>query len=317
MENETLNVDSALDKRQVATSFNRAAGRYDEVAVLQRQVGEQLLERLDLVKLSPQAILEVGAGTGLQTVGLLRRYGQAQVVALDLAEEMLQRARQRIAGSLWQDWRQAWISVRRRFQGKHCYFVGGDAEYLPFADQSVDLIFSNFTLQWCPSLERAFAEFHRVLKPDGLLTFTTLGPDTLKELRAAWSQVDGYRHVNPFLDMHDIGDALLRARLAEPVMDVEQYTLTYPDVYALMRDLKMLGARTVGPGRGGGLMSKERQQKMAQGYEAFRCEGRLPASFEVVYGHAWGVPQWARPRRTPEGAIHIPIHTLKRPSERT
>lgn len=310
MGNELLNSEYAIDKRQIADSFNRAAAHYDEVAILQRQVGEQLLERLDLVKLSPQAILDVGAGTGLQTVDLLRRYGQAQVLALDVAEEMLTKTRQRVAGNLFQALTQTLVSVRRRLRGKHCYFIRGDTEYLPLADQSVDLIFSNLTLQWCLPLDRAFSEFRRVLKPEGLLAFTTLGPDTLKELQAAWSGVDDYRHVNVFLDMHDIGDTLIRARLADPVMDVERYTLTYPDTYALMRDLKMLGARTVGTGRRGGLMGRQRLQKMAQNYEALRHEGRLPATFEVIYGHAWGAVQM-RQRRTPDGAIQIPVHTLK------
>lgn len=315
MGNEFLSSGYAIDKRQIADSFNRAAAHYDEVAILQRRVGEQLLERLDLVKLSPQAILDAGAGTGLQTVDLLRRYGQAQVLALDLAEEMLTKARQRVAGSLFQALAQTLVSARRRLRGKYCYFIRGDTEYLPLADHSIDLIFSNLTLQWCPPLDRVFAEFQRVLKPGGLLAFTTLGPDTLKELQAAWSGVDGYRHVNAFLDMHDIGDALIRARLADPVMDVERYTLTYPDTYALMRDLKMLGARTVGTGRRGGLMGRQGQQKMAQNYEALRYEGRLPATFEVIYGHAWGAVQ-TRQRRTPDGAIQIPVHTLKGPSRR-
>jgi malonyl-CoA O-methyltransferase len=273
-------------------------------------VGEQLLERLDLIKLSPTVVLDVGAGTGLQAAGLLRRYRGAQVIALDLAPEMLNRARQRIRGSLPHTLERVLETVWPRFHGRLCHFVCGDTECLPLANQSVDLIFSNLTLQWCWALDSAFTEFQRVLKPGGLLTFTTLGPDTLKELRAAWSSVDGYRHVNPFMDMHDIGDGLVRAGLLEPVMDVERYTLTYSDVYGLTRDLKMLGAQTVGSGRQEGLTGKKRQQKMVQGYEAFRGEDGLPASFEVVYGHAWGgalVPQ----RRAPDGTVKIPIHALK------
>ncbi|BAW79974.1 biotin biosynthesis protein BioC [Candidatus Nitrosoglobus terrae] len=269
------------DKQRIARAFNRAAKHYDEAAVLQQRVGDQLLERLDLVKLSPTVVLEVGAGTGLQTKGLLRRYGKAQIIALDLAPEMLNQARQRVKGKLPS-------MFTRILKGHMSRFICGDAEYLPFADQSVDLIFSNLTLQWCWSLDAIFTEFQRVLKLGGLLTFTTFGPDTLKELRAAWSGVDNYQHVNPFMDMHDIGDGLLRAGLVQPVMDVEHYTLTYPDVYKLMRDLKTLGAQTVGSGRQGGLMGKGRQQKMQQAYERFRGGAGLPASFEVVYGHAWG-----------------------------
>ncbi|QBQ53142.1 malonyl-ACP O-methyltransferase BioC [Nitrosococcus wardiae] len=299
-----MNLEYGIDKRQVSKAFNRAAAHYDQVALLQRLVGEQLLERLELVKLSPAVVVDVGAGTGLQTGDLLRRYGKAQVIALDLASEMLHEARRRVKGRVLERVLEA-VWPRR-----HCHFVCGDTECLPFANQSVDLIFSNLTLQWCSALDSVFTEFRRILKPGGLLTFTTLGPDTLKELRTAWSHADAYRHVNPFMDMHDIGDGLVRAGLAEPVMDVERYTFTYPDVYGLMRDLKLLGAQTVGSGRQAGLMGKNRQQKMVQGYEAFREGGRLPASFEVVYGHAWGVQQ-ALQQRTADGAVQIPLHALK------
>lgn len=305
-----MNPEYGIDKRQVANAFNRAAAHYDEAAILQRRVGEQLLERLDLVKLSPAVILDVGTGTGLQAVGLLSRYGEARLIALDLAPEMLHRAQQRLKGGLPQMLGRILKTVWRPFHRRHYHFVCGDAEGLPLANQSVDLIFSNLTLQWCSALDAVFAEFQRVLRPSGLLTFTTFGPDTLKELRAAWSEADAYRHVNPFMDMHDVGDGLVRAGFIEPVMDVEHYTLTYPDVYKLMGDLKRLGARTVGSGRQRGLMGKIRQQKMAQSYEAFRKEGRLPASFEVVHGHAWGTAQIPQ-RRTPDGAVQIPFHTLK------
>jgi malonyl-CoA O-methyltransferase len=304
------NSGHGIDKRRMARAFNRAAVHYDEAAVLQRIVGEQLLERLDLVKLSPAVILDVGAGTGLQTEGLLHRYRKAQIIALDLAPEMLNQARQRVEGRLPQTLERILGGVWRHFQVGFSHFVCGDAECLPLANQSVDLIFSNLALQWCWALDSVFAEFQRILKPGGLLTFTTLGPDTLKELRAAWSSVDNCQHVNPFMDMHDIGDGLIRAGLIEPVMDVERYTLTYPDVYKLMHDLKMLGAQTVGSGRQEGLMGKKRQQRMIQGYELFRGEDGLPASFEVIYGHAWGRSQMPQ-RRDPDGSVKIPIHVLR------
>jgi malonyl-CoA O-methyltransferase len=223
---------------------------------------------------------------------------------------MLNRARRRVEGRLPQTLERILGGVWRHFQVGFSHFVCGDAECLPLANQSVDLIFSNLALQWCWALDSVFAEFQRILKPGGLLTFTTLGPDTLKELRAAWSSVDNYQHVNPFMDMHDIGDGLIRAGLIEPVMDVERYTLTYPDVYKLMHDLKMLGAQTVGSGRQDGLMGKKRQQRMVQGYELFRGEDGLPASFEVIYGHAWGRSQIPQ-RRAPDGSVKIPIHVLK------
>ncbi len=144
-------------------------------------------------------------------------------------------------------------------------------------------------LQWCDDLDAVFAEVRRVLKPGGLLTFTTFGPDTLMELRRAWSSVDGYVHVNQFLDMHDIGDALVRAGLAEPVLDVERYTLTYPDAIVLMRDLKAIGAHNVTAGRPARAhRPRSRLPRMCAAYEAYRRDGRLPATYEVVYGAAWG-----------------------------
>jgi len=171
-------------------------------------------------------------------------------------------------------------------------YVCGDAERLPFADNSVELIFSSSTLQWCSNLDHTFAEFNRILKPGGLLMFSTFGPDTLKELRQSWQTVDATSgntvHVHDFIDMHDIGDAMMRAGYADPVMDVENFTLTYPDVYQLMRELKTLGAHNVANERRHTLTGKTRVKNMVAAYETLRNKGNLPATYEVVYGHAWG-----------------------------
>jgi malonyl-CoA O-methyltransferase len=170
--------------------------------------------------------------------------------------------------------------------------VCGDALRLPVADASVDVVVSSLMLQWCDPPDQAFAEIRRVLKPDGFFVFSTLGPDTLRELRTAWAEADGiahpYNHVNHFTDMHDIGDALVRAGLCEPVLDVDRMQLTYPNALALMRDLKTIGAHNVTAGRPRGLVGRARLQRMQDAYESFRRDGRLPATYEVVYGVAWG-----------------------------
>ena len=261
--------DQVPDKRLARRSFASAAAAYDQVAVLQQEVGRRLLQRLDLVRIQPQRILDLGSGTGQCIPEVAARYKKAQLVALDIALPMLQQARKR---GRWR--RRPWC-------------VCGDAERLPFADGSFDLVFSNLMLQWCVELEVAFAELQRVLRPGGLLMFTSFGPDTLRELRGSWQQVDAYSHVNAFWDMHDVGDALLRARFADPVMDVERLTLTYPDVWQLMRELKQMGAHNVTAGRPRGLTGKARMQRLVEAYDDYRSDGVLPASYEIVNGHAW------------------------------
>lgn len=265
-----------VDKRLVRRAFERAAASYDQAAVLQREVAQRMFKRLDYVKLAPGCILDAGAGTGFGTRLLARRYAKANILALDLARSMLETAR---AG--W--------SLRERLAGaaRRVRYVCGDLERLPVAASSVDLIWSNLTLQWCNAPEQVFRECYRVLAPGGLFMFSTFGPDTLKELRQAFAGVDGYSHVNRFVDMHDLGDLLTYAGFAAPVMDMEMFTLTYRDLKQLFGELKAIGAHNVTLGRNHGLMGKGRWQAMVAAYETLRREGRLPATFEIVYGHAW------------------------------
>lgn len=283
------------DKRLVRAAFEKAASRYDEAAVLQREIGTRLLERLELMKIAPQRLLEVGSGTGFCSTQLTARYPQTQFIALDIAHGMLQHTRRRFG---W------WQRLRRR-PG----FICADAEVLPLADASVDLLFSNVTIQWCSNPDATFAEFRRVLKPGGLLLFSTFGPDTLKELRAAWRAVDEAMHVNMFFDMHDLGDGLLRNSFADPVMDREDIVLTYQDARTLMSDLKTIGAHNVNRGRNSGLTGKNKLNAMLAAYEQFRRDGRLPASYEIVYGHAW-VPLTPQ-QQTQDGATHISLEQMR------
>ncbi|MEB4592733.1 malonyl-ACP O-methyltransferase BioC [Candidatus Thiothrix sp. Deng01] len=275
-----------LDKRKTRSGFERAASTYDANAVLQREIGGRLTERLDLVRMQPETVLDLGCGTGFVTEHLLRRYKQARVVGVDLSLGMAQKIRKR----------GGWF---RKPQA-----VCADAAHLPFRPQSADMLVSNLMLQWCNDLPAVFRECVQVLKPDGLLMFSTFGPDTLKELRASWGQVDGFTHTSRFVDMHDVGDALLQAGFRDPVMDMEMVTLTYADVRGLLRDLKGIGANNATSGRNHGLTGKARLQAFLQAYESFRlADGHYPATYEVVYGHAWA-PKLA-PSKLPDRFIPI------------
>lgn len=287
-----MNPPPQFDKRLLRRSFERAATSYDEAAVLQHEVCRRMDERLDLIKLQPALILDAGCGTGNALPALRARYPQGRVIALDLAFTMLQQARRR-GGTSW------WRSLLQQRPAALC----ADIEYLPLATGSVDLVWSNLALQWMNEPERAFAEFHRVLAPGGLLMFSTFGPDTLKELRAAYSGVDRHTHVSRFVDLHDIGDMLVQRGFGDPVMDMEPFTLTYSDVRTLMRELKAIGAHNVTRERPPGLTGRARLAAVAAAYEDLRRDGTLPATFEVVYGHAWK-PQ---PRVTGSGKRIIDI----------
>lgn len=287
-----------LDKRQVRLAFGRAAKHYDGHAVLQSEVRAQMLERLALMNSAPQCILDLGCGTGAAGKVLAERYPQAQIISLDIAEGMLQQARHKHRS--WRDW---WPAKRRH------HYLCADMEQLPLADASVDMVWSNLSLQWCNQPDQVFSEIHRVLKVDGLLMFASFGPDTLKELRLASQQVDGNVHVNRFIDMHDVGDALVRAGFAGVVLDVDHFTLQYQQVLHLMRDLKAIGAHNATQGRRRGLSGKGFMHGLAQAYETFRQPSGLPASYEVVYGHAWRPPQ--RPSTKFDISQPVPI-TLHR-----
>ncbi len=278
-----------IDKREARRSFGRAARGYDRVAVLQREVGQGLLERLEMIRLRPAVILDVGAGTGAVTAQLANRFPRARLIALDFAWPMLALARKR---GVW--WRRP-----------RC--VCGDAEQLPLRDCSVDLVFSNLTLQWCNDLEHTFGELLRVLKPGGCLMFSTFGTDTLYELRESWAEVDSAPHVSRFADLHDVGDAMLRARFSDPVVDMEKMALTYQDLGTLLREIKVLGAHNASAGRHRGLTGKQKLRAFREAYERRRRNGLLPATYEVVYGHAWAPLQ-----RADAGQVEVSLEVLRR-----
>ena len=271
-------------KRDARRAFERAAATCDDSAVLQREVGRRLFEHLDPIRIAPKRIVDLGCGTGPGFESMASRYPKAELIGIDVSRAMLARARSR----------RGWFL--RTFGSAAPRLVCADAERLPLAHGSVDFIFSNLALQWCRP-EEVFAEAARVLPAGGLLMFSTLGPDTLKELRAAFGAADGAAHVHSFVDMHDLGDALVHAGFADPVMEMEVITLEYAAVDALARDLKAAGAHNALAHRVRGLTTPRRWKRMAERYEVERRGDALPATFEIVYGHAWR----AAPRRSADG----------------
>lgn len=286
-----------FDKACVKRAFNRVAARYERHAVLQKTVANRMAERLELFRVQPKLILDVGGGTGFGARLLAHRYRKAHVVVCDLAEQMLREAR----------------GKTRWFWSKQS-FVCADAESLPVGNAKVEMIFCNLCLQWCNDLDRVLDAFRHALCPGGLVLLSSFGPDTLCELRSSWAEVDDGLHVHGFLDMHDVGDALIRAGFSSPVMDVELFTLTYPDVLALMRDLKRIGASNVALGRSRTMMGKGALKAVAAAYERFEQGGRLPATFEVVYGHAWAPLPLQRPQDGSTVA-RFPAAQIKRRSD--
>jgi malonyl-CoA O-methyltransferase len=297
----------AFDPRAVRFHFGRAAATYDDAAVLQKEVGTRMAERLDVVKLTPAAVLDAGCGTGDAIAQLAVRYPDARHVALDFALPMLGVARTKAALR-----RSALARIFSTFTGGRSGgdpdFVCGDIAALPFVAGAFDLVWSNLVLQWAPDLPEALLEMNRVLRIGGLVTFSTFGPDTLKELRAAFAGVDRHAHVGRFADMHDIGDMLVHAGFADPVMQMELLTLTYADAPAMMRDLKAIGATNATLARPRALMGRHRWERALAALEAMRRDGRIPATFEVIYGHAWKVA----PRHTEEGHPIVRFETRRR-----
>jgi malonyl-CoA O-methyltransferase len=260
-----------LDKQQVARSFSRAAASYDSVAELQRRVGEKLITQLPtqlptyLPETAAEVVLDLGCGTGYFSSQLQAAFPDSAVVGLDMAEGMLTYAAGHQANRHW---------------------LCADAERLPLADQSVEVIFSSLAIQWCEDYPALFAEAHRVLKPGGSLVFSTLGPNTLHELRSAWLAVDDYVHVNRFVERGVLAEAVRGSGFtAELVLQEEVITLEYPSLKDLTRELKGLGAHNVNSGRPSGLTGKRRLQQLIEGYERQRNSRQLlPASYQVWYG---------------------------------
>jgi len=279
-----------VDTRQVRRNFSRAAAGYDDVAVLQREVGSRMLERLDYVKIEPQRVLDLGCGTGASLGALSERYPQAQVVGADVSEAMLRVAHKE---------RSRLRYLLPFLRGKKSSLLAADALALPVKAGALGMVWSNLMLHWVTDPLPVFREMQRALEVGGLLMFSTFGPDTLKELRASFS--DGYAHCQRFTDMHDYGDMLLESGFADPVMDAEVLTMTYPSLDGLFRDLRQSGSACTMHDRRRGLTGRSVWLTARAEYDKSMNDGRLPASFEVVYGHAWKVAA----KKTADGAAIV------------
>lgn len=259
-------------------AFAAAAASYDSAAVLAREVGQRMADRLDCVKLTPRCFADIGCATGDGVRALMQRYPEALPLAVDYARPMLAEVQTR---SGWWE----------RLRGRAPRCVSADVRALPLASDSLDLIWSNLMLHWLPDPKTAFVELHRVLVEGGLLHFALLGPDTLKELRAASAKVSSGMTAPLFIDMHDIGDMLMAAGFGDPVMEMEMLTLTYRTPRAFLADQRRLGVRD-------GLLGQLPWRTWRQVFAAWeRVDGVLPARFEIVYGHAWK----PAPRTAPGG----------------
>ncbi|TLY48555.1 MAG: malonyl-ACP O-methyltransferase BioC [Gammaproteobacteria bacterium] len=281
-----------FDQTQIVQRFNKAAKTYDPVAVLQQQVGKSLLARLRGIRCQPQTILDLGCGTGYFESFLKELYPTAKIIGLDKSNGMLAQAQLK----------------ETEYQLKDIHWVNGCAEDLPFNDHSFELVYSNLMLHWSNNFVKCLKEIHRILKPEGLLLFSMVGPDTLQELRYCWKTIDEQPHVHQFVDMHDLGDNLLQTSFAYPVMDIEYFTLLYSEALDLMKELKKLGVQNIAQNRQRGLTSKGALKKLIRAYESFRTEeGKLPATWEIIYGHAWSIE-----KQCGIDEIKIPLNSIIR-----
>ena len=261
--------------------FEQIAGRYEQHAALEQEVCTRLLERTVFNLSSPLQILDLGCGTGTGSVQLKRTFRKAQVVGMDTSLAMLSQVRRK-------------SSMLRPLKA-----VYGDIGALPFAARSADMVFSNLASYWCPEPMAMFAEFRRVMRPDGMLLFSTFGPATMNELGEAWAGVDEEVELPVFPDLLEIGNALVAAGFREPVMDREMITLNYPQLDALFDELEATGTSLLVHGWE---RWKTARMELKQAYAPMLRDGKYPLSFEVVYGTAFG-PRDGQPMKTPGGDV--------------
>lgn len=281
-------------KTEICNAFNAHAGEYEQVAIVQKEIGERLFERLAYLKIQPRYVLDLGCGTGVFLKRLKKHYPKAQVVGLDFAEGMLKQAQQS------QPFFKPWLLTQ------------ADMMAMPFPSGLFDLVFVNQAIHWATPMTELIREINRVMNVKGCLMFSTLGPDTFYELRNAWAEVHAYSHTNQFPDMHDLGDVLLTEHFLDPVVDMEMLTVHYKTLPKLLNALKAQGVRNINSARNQGLTGKDAFQAFEKAIRKFCTEkGDFPLSYEVVYGHAWK----GALRTTQKGTeTFIPISQISRPN---
>ncbi len=257
-------------KSEICNVFNAHAAEYEKVAIVQKEIGERLFERLSYLTIQPQYVLDLGCGTGYFTKKLKQRYPQAQVVGLDVAWMMLKQSQK--AHSLFKKWP----------------LVQTDMTIMPFPSGLFDLVFANQVIHWSNPIAEVMREINRVMNVNGCLMFSTLGPDTFYELRDAWSKVNHYAHTNTFVDMHDLGDTMVAEHFVDPVIDMEMLSVHYATLSKLLNALKAQGVRNINPERNQGLTGKQSFRAFEAAMQQFMTENnQFPLTYEVVYGHAW------------------------------
>jgi malonyl-CoA O-methyltransferase len=287
--NSNLRLSAPIDLERVRRLFAVPA-RVAESGFLRREVANRMFERLELVKLAPRCVLDAGCGEGADLPALQERYTDAHLLGVDASPAMLQAARasQSAAHSSMSRLLSKWLPGRLGAGlGANTDLLCSDFAQLPFGINTADLVWSNLALHWHPQPDRVFAEWRRVLRTDGLLMFSCFGPDTFKELRAAFATVDDAPHTLPFVDMHDFGDMLVNVGFSTPVMDMETITVTYPTAEKLIADVRAWGGNPLATRRRG-LLGKKAQARIVLELERQRrADGTLPLSFEIIYGHAF------------------------------
>ena len=267
-----------INKEYKRKSFNRAATTYDTCSTLQDTISDNLIERLKTIKFEPLDILDLGCGTGTNGLNLRKKYKKSRIINYDFSENMLKEAciKQK-------------LFILDKINPSPYSYICADIEAIPLEENSLDLVWSSSTLQWCNELDLVFNQVKKILKPGGLFIFSTFGPNTLNELREITENLFNEKKTSTFIDMHNLGNLLMDSGFSDSILDTENFTVTYNEVERLFKDIKSIGATNGNISKNRGLSGRSFTKKIIQKYENYRTNNLLPASYEVIYGHAWNI----------------------------